>query len=260
MQTANKKTDTENVTGVHERLVLGQAQVLTEEEHLSRYRFAAGLVTGLRVADIACGTGYGTRMLSEAGASGVLGMDLSKDAVSASKALYCDPKVSYAVADAQKLREISDNEFDVVVSFETIEHLPDVEAYLAEMARIIRPGGIFVVSTPDRRLASVMHCFRGRPTNPHHIREYTEPELLEVISTRFAIETIYGQAFVSRWLVLWPVQVIIRSACRILGFAKALAFKDALYSDWGNVEVVRKGSTHRIAKFWVIVCTPRSKA
>jgi O-antigen biosynthesis protein len=260
MQEANKRTDSENVTGVHERLVLGQALALTEEEHLARYRFAAGLVTGRRVADIACGTGYGTRMLSQAGANSVLGMDLSEDAVNASKTLNHDPKVSYEVADAQMLTAISDNEFDVVVSFETIEHLPDVEAYLAEMARIVQPGGIFVVSTPDRRLSSVMHCFRGRPSNPHHIREYTEPELLERISTRFDIKTIYGQSFVPRWLVLWPVQVIIRSVCRILGFAKAITFKDALYSDWGNVEVVPKRSTHGIAKFWVIVCTPRSNA
>jgi SAM-dependent methyltransferase len=237
-----------------ERLMLGKFSALTENEHLARYRFATQLVEGRQVADIACGTGYGTQMLAEAGAKSVLGIDISADAVAFSRQRFSAPNVSYIVSNAQDLTAISDNQFEIVVSFETIEHLPDVEAYLDEMARILRPGGAFLVSTPDRRIASVTHCFLGHPQNPYHVREYTERELLELLSTRFQIKACYGQGFVQSWLVFWPLQFFIKAFCRILGTGRASRFRDNLYSNGGSVDVTLKTSRSRIAKFWVISC------
>ena len=150
------------------------------------------------------------------------------------------PNVTYSVADAQKLTAISDGEFDVVVSFETIEHLDDVEAYLDEMKRILRPGGVFLVSTPDRRLASFWYWYLHHPANPYHAREYTESELLDLLSTRFQIKACYGQAFVPQWLVFWPVQYIIRVFRGIFNTARVRAFRDNLYTNGGNYEVVPK--------------------
>ncbi|MDR3734570.1 MAG: class I SAM-dependent methyltransferase [Acidobacteriaceae bacterium] len=238
-----------------ERLILGKFSALTENEHLARYRFAEQFVEGKQVADIACGTGYGTILLAKGGAKDVQGMDISEEAVVFSQENCNTPNVCYVVANAQKLTAISDNRFDVVVSFETIEHLPNVEAYLDEMVRILRPGGKFLVSTPDRRIASVLHCFLGHPQNPYHICEYTERELISLLSTRFRIETCYGQGFVPRWLVFWPIQFIIKAACRCLGTTKAHDFRNNLYSNWGNVKVVPKGMRSDIPKFWVIACT-----
>ncbi|MGO9639168.1 MAG: class I SAM-dependent methyltransferase, partial [Terracidiphilus sp.] len=126
-----------------ERVVLGKSKSLIENEHLARYRFAAQLVTGKQVADIACGTGYGTQMLALSGALSVHGVDISEEAVAFCQEHNSAPNVTYSVANAQKLSTISDKAFDIVVSFETIEHLPDVEAYLDEMARILHPGGTF---------------------------------------------------------------------------------------------------------------------
>ena len=181
-----------------ERLMLGQISARTENEHLARYRFAMQLVKGLRVADIACGTGYGSQMLAEAGAKSVHGMDISEEAVAYARKNFNTPNLFCLAADAQELTTISDGEFDMVVSFETIEHLPDVNAYLDEIVRILRPSGTFLVSTPDRRIASVLHCFLGHPKNPFHVREYTERELLDLLSTRFQIRACYGQGFVPR--------------------------------------------------------------
>jgi len=237
-----------------ERLMLGRFSALTENEHLARYRFAARLVEGRRVADIACGTGYGTQMLAKAGATCALGMDISEDAIAFSQMNDGSPNASYVTADAQKLTDISDGMFDLVVSFETIEHLPDVEAYLNEMARILRPGGTFLVSTPDRRIASVLHVFLGHPQNPYHIREYTERELVELLSTRFEIRASYGQGFVQRWLVFWPVQFLIKAFCRALGPARGGKFRDDLYSNGENIEVTLARSRSEIPKFWVIYC------
>jgi ubiquinone/menaquinone biosynthesis C-methylase UbiE len=237
-----------------ERVVLGKSKSRIENEHLARYRYAMQLVRGKRVADIACGTGYGTQLLADAGALSVHGVDLSDEAVKYCVASNSIPNVTYSVANAQNLTAIADGEFDMVVSFETIEHLPDVEAYLDEMARILRPGGTFLVSTPDRRIASVMYFFLGRPANKYHVREYTERELLSLLSTRFRIKTCYGQAFVPRWLVFWPVQFLVKSFCRMLGTARARDFKDNLYDNGGNVEVIPKTSVFRIPKYWVIHC------
>jgi 2-polyprenyl-3-methyl-5-hydroxy-6-metoxy-1,4-benzoquinol methylase len=237
-----------------ERLILGKTKALVENEHLARYRYAMQMVRGKRVADIACGTGYGTQMLAKAGAQSVHGMDLSVEAVEFCRENYNAPNVTYSVANAQKLAAIGDSEFDLVVSFETIEHLPEVEAYVEEMARILRPGGRFLVSTPDRRIASVMYRILGRPTNKHHVREYTEVELLNLLSTRFQIEALHGQAFVPWWLVIWPVQFCIKSFCRLLGTKRARNFKDNLYTAGGNVEVLKKPSTSWIPKFWVVSC------
>jgi 2-polyprenyl-3-methyl-5-hydroxy-6-metoxy-1,4-benzoquinol methylase len=242
-----------------ERLVLGKSKSRVENEHLARYRYASQLVKGKRVADIACGTGYGTQLLAKAGALNVHGMDLSEDAVR-----YCvennnTPAVTYSVANAQNLTTIADGAFDIVVSFETIEHLPNVEAYLDEMVRVLRPGGTFLVSTPDRRIASLMYFFFRHPGNKYHVREYTERELLNLLSTRFQIKACYGQAFVPRWLVFWPVQFLVKSVCRILGTAKARDFKDNLYGNRGDVEVTPKISASRIPQFWVIPCVRLDK-
>lgn len=237
-----------------ERLMLGEFRPLIEHEHLARYRFAMQHVEGMRVADIACGTGYGSVMLAKGGARSVHGMDISEDAVSFCLEHNNALNVTYSVADGQKLTAISDRSFDIVVSFETIEHLIDVESYLDEMARILRPGGTFLVSTPDRRISSVLYCISRRPANKYHVREYTERELINLLSHRFQIVACYGQAFVHRLLVLWPVQVFIKTTCRILGSIKARDFKDNLYSNKGNVEVILKKSVFRIPKYWVICC------
>jgi 2-polyprenyl-3-methyl-5-hydroxy-6-metoxy-1,4-benzoquinol methylase len=238
-----------------ERLMLGEFRPLIENEHLARYRFASQLVEGKQVADIACGTGYGTQMLARSGARNVHGVDISEEAVEFCQEHNNAPNATYSVANAQKLTTISDNTFDIVVSFETIEHLTGVEAYLDEMARILRPGGTFLVSTPDRRISSVLHSFFGHPANKHHVREYTERELINLLSQRFHIIACYGQAFVTWWLVFWPVQIFIKAFCRILGTTKARDFKNNLYSNQGNVEVILTKSAFRIPKYWVISCT-----
>jgi SAM-dependent methyltransferase len=237
-----------------ERLTLGEISEGTEREHLARYDFAVQYVRNKQVADIACGTGYGTQMLAEAGAKSVLGMDISADAVRYSRQTYDGPNLSYAVADAQNLATVRDAEFDVIVSFETIEHLTDVEAYLDELKRTLRPGGTLLISTPDRRIASVLHPFLGHPKNPFHVREYTKSEFLGLLSTRFQIKACYGQAFVPGWRVFWPIQVLIKVLCRFFGEVKGREVRDRLYNNSGHVEVVHTNKNSGIANFWVAVC------
>jgi ubiquinone/menaquinone biosynthesis C-methylase UbiE len=252
--------DAQSMEVTSERLSLGKSQALQENEHLARYRFAAQFVAGKEVADIACGTGYGSLILARAGAKSVHGMDLSPEAVE-----YCNeqkgaPNVSFTTANAQDLLGIPDSTFDVVVSFETIEHLPSMEAYLDEMSRILRPGGSFLVSTPDRRIGSVLYWLFRRPQNHFHVRELSERELLKVLSRRFQIEVRFGQAFVPSCFVVWPVQVAIKIFCRLVQSPRLIKFRDNLYSNGGHVEVIPANGVSGIPKFWVILCKKPVKA
>ena len=200
-------------------------------------------------------------MLALAGAENVVGVELSDEAVAYSQKHYSAPNLTFIAANAENLSFLNDRAVDVVVSFETIEHLFNAEAYLDEIVRILRPGGRFLVSTPDRRIASIMYFYTQRPANTHHVREYTEGELLDLLSSKFIIESCYGQGFVSRKLVFWPVQFLIKSFCRLIGTSKLQDFKDKLYSNDGNVEVVERKSNHKIPKFWLIsCCKPASTA
>jgi len=237
-----------------ERFMPGIDGGVLEKEHLARYCFACSFVAGLRVADIACGAGYGSQILAEAGAVSVFGADVSESAVAHCKDRYRNARVTYVVADAQHLSGIADHAFDMVVSFETIEHLPDVTAYLGEIARILKPGGKYLVSTPDRRVSSVMHPFTRRPSNKYHVREWVGREFLDLLSTRFQIDSCYGQEFLSWWLVWWPIQVFIKAGCRILRSSWAREFVEVVYSNRGNVEVMPPRSRWRIPKYWVISC------
>jgi SAM-dependent methyltransferase len=154
-------------------------------EHRSRYRFACRDVAGLRVLDVACGAGFGLQMLRQAGALAT-GFDLDTEALSeARRASACAP---LARADAANL-PLADASVDLVVSFETIEHVPDAAAVAAEFSRVLRRTGRLVLSTPNRLFgAPVRHT-----SNPFHVREFSGGELLDLLLPRFETVTIYGQ-------------------------------------------------------------------
>lgn len=152
--------------------------------HYGRYRFAAGFVQGGRVVDVACGEGYGADLLAAAGAARVVGVDLDEATIRAAAARYRRPGLTFRVADAAATAE-ADAACDLVVSFETIEHVADAAAFVAEIARILRPGGLFVVSTPNR-LVTGQH-------NPYHTREFALGELVAMLAPAFEIVGLFGQ-------------------------------------------------------------------
>ncbi len=152
--------------------------------HFGRYRFAAALSQGRRVLDLACGEGYGVDLLAAAGASEVVGIDIEADVVRAARARYGRKGLTFRVADALATGEPAAS-FDVVVSLETIEHVESGPALVAEIARLLRPGGVCVLSTPNR-LATGQH-------NPYHVREYSLPELESMLAGSFVVEGRYAQ-------------------------------------------------------------------
>jgi SAM-dependent methyltransferase len=165
-----------------ERLVPDDAVEASLQEHLARYRFARDRVRG-QTLDIACGTGYGTAML------GATGVDLSLPTLRYAAARY---PARYIAADAARL-PFSRAAFDSVVSFETIEHVPDPARFVAECARVLKPRGVFIVSTPNRELWSPRS---PRPCQRHHVREFNQKEFLSILKP-FQVE-LFGQVLLGR--------------------------------------------------------------
>jgi ubiquinone/menaquinone biosynthesis C-methylase UbiE len=137
-------------------------------EDLTRYRFAARFVAGQRVLDVACGTGYGSRLLLAAGARDLIGVDNAAEALVATRAEA--PTCLLLRASAARL-PLADRSIDVVVSLETVEHVDDAPGFVRELRRVLRPGGVAIVSTPRNQGLD-----RLRPVNPFHRREYSAEE------------------------------------------------------------------------------------
>lgn len=148
--------------------------------HMQSYLFASKFAEAADILDTGCGSGYGTELLaSHAGQGTVVGIDLSSDAIR-----YCclrrkSANLHFVRMDSCCL-SFSDESFDLVTSFEVIEHIADYPRFLAEVRRVLRPGGHFALATPNavwRRLHGIM--------NPHHIKEFTYEELHSVLRRYF---------------------------------------------------------------------------
>lgn len=119
------------------------------EFHLARYRFAAKHTVSLRVADIACGTGYGSAFLKTSGnALEVCGIDIDPEAIAYAQVRHGGAGLSFFCADGTKTG-LDSHSFDAVTSFETLEHLENPEALLSEFRRILKPEGILIISVPN---------------------------------------------------------------------------------------------------------------
>lgn len=173
-----------NIKDTGERLIPEKhTQSLTYGEHLVRYRAALGIVDDKIVLDIASGAGYGAALLADK-AKKIIGMDFSNDAVKYAKSLYNKKNLEYIQGDAQKM-PFKDSSFDVVVSLETIEHLPRPEEFVKEVIRVLKPDGIFYVSTPNDD--------EFTEGNEYHLHEFDFKELSRLINKYFAKKEYYYQ-------------------------------------------------------------------
>jgi len=143
--------------------------------HVVAYRFAGLRVDGARVLDAGCGEGYGLRLLADAGAISVVGADLDAAAVRHARATYAhdDPRLGVVACELMAL-PLDDDEIDVTVSFQVIEHVHDVAGYLRSLRRVTRPGGLVLLATPNRLTFTPDS---DTPVNPFHVREFTADEL-----------------------------------------------------------------------------------
>ncbi len=167
-------------------------------EHVSRYAFAAQLCAGKRVLDVACGEGYGAYLLAKLGAKSVLGVDISEEALAVARQKFAGDNVMFLAGDALQLPELlaEHDNFEVIVSFETIEHVTDAARFLQGVRQVLAPGGVVLLSCPNDAQNR-----EGAVPNPYHVRTYSFAEFQQSASA------ILGPD--GRWYLGTPIQGMI---------------------------------------------------
>jgi SAM-dependent methyltransferase len=171
--------DTDGIRQTGERFHVGQRGEI-EFEHYHRYLFAAQFCKDRDVLDVASGEGYGGFLLSQVARS-VVGVDIDNAVVEYAGKTYGSDKLRFAHGSCLKL-PASDRSFDVVVSFETLEHIREHDQFLEEVHRVLRPDGVLIISTPDRNVYS-----NPDMPNPFHVLELTKSEFQKALSQQYSI-------------------------------------------------------------------------
>jgi 2-polyprenyl-3-methyl-5-hydroxy-6-metoxy-1,4-benzoquinol methylase len=204
--------ESQNVTGnsasawgIWERIVPEQiaddpASQSILQIHLRRYETAARYTKGKRVLDIACGVGYGSKMLHLAGAASVVGVDLSQETLAYARANHQGPGLQFVCANAEEFKW--PEPFDLIVSFETLEHLPHPEQFIRRMGQLLAPEGYLILSVP---LGETRHL------DAYHLHAFSQEDVFSLLENLgFRIEQsrcddwFLSRSDLLRWQQLYP--------------------------------------------------------
>ena len=193
---------------IRNRLEINDAveRIIPEEEldgilsiHLKRYQFAANYCQNKKVLDAATGVGYGAAYLAQV-ASKVIGIDIDPVAISYGQGKYNNSRLQLQIADVISTT-FANSEFDLICSFETIEHLPRIPAYLQETVRLLAFDGIYIVSTPQ--VPQTNH----NPQNPYHTVEFSRNDFVTLLKQYFGEVEIYAQRRRQSELHYWLTKI-----------------------------------------------------
>ncbi len=173
-------------------------------EHFHRYAMITSIVSGKVVLDAACGEGYGSDLLARYAAQ-VTGIDISAEAIKHANTTYHRANLSYQQSDVLS-SELPTNSFDVVVSFETLEHLAEHEQLLKNFKRVLKPGGLLVISSPDKSEYSDKTGFN----NEYHVKELYRHELEELLQAHFKYSKWFGQKLMFN-STIWALEQPLKS-------------------------------------------------
>jgi 2-polyprenyl-3-methyl-5-hydroxy-6-metoxy-1,4-benzoquinol methylase len=161
------------------------------DAHMVRYALAASLIRpGDTVLDCACGLGYGSAiMAAQSIGNRFIGVDLDSDTISYASANFEKQYgIEYHAASATDLSFLEDDSIDLLVSFETIEHLQDYESFLIEARRVLKPDGRIIGSVPNLWVDET-----GEDPNPHHYHAFDYQKFRSVIGKHFIVEDRWSQ-------------------------------------------------------------------
>lgn len=236
-------------------------------EHCARYRLASQFAAQAVCLDIACGAGYGSELLLNAAAKRVIGADIAPEAAHYAQTYYGQPGIHFLVASGTHI-PLPDEAVDLVVSLETIEHIVAYEQFVAEVRRVLRPNGRFVVSTPNvERYVN----YPDPPVNPFHVKEFAKQEMRDLLQRHgFGNVTVYGQSVFPghqqvtrflRWVLTWDRWRLVAKVRQWLRPEKKVAASATTElpawsyppQDIANLEVVPLTSESTIYHVFVLV-------
>jgi SAM-dependent methyltransferase len=156
------------------------------QRHLVVYEWIARQVGGLRVADLACGEGYGSDVLAAAGAQAVVGVDANPEAHEHARLRYVRDNLTFT----RTLVELYDGPCDAIVFLQTIEHVRNPGEILDRFKALVGPGGVAFVSTPN--VLTLAPPGAERSGNPWHVYEYRPEEFAALCRAHFPRVELYG--------------------------------------------------------------------
>ncbi|HMU45938.1 MAG TPA: class I SAM-dependent methyltransferase [Chitinophagaceae bacterium] len=163
----------------------------TSIEHLHRYAAVLEFAKGKRVLDIACGEGYGAKLLSQF-ADHVTGIDIDKRTIEKASSKYKASNIEFICGSALEI-PAAEEKFDLITCFETIEHIDDHDKLLNELKRVLKPNGTLVISTPEKSNYSDTSDY----SNPFHKKELYGSEFRELIKSKFKFADFFTQSSIA---------------------------------------------------------------
>ena len=164
-------------------------------EHIHRYAIACELVSNKKVLDIACGEGYGSYLMT-VNASSVTGIDINPLVIEKAREKYKKSNLEFLQGNAEEI-PVLDQSFDIVVSFETIEHLENHYLLLKEIKRVLKPDGVLIISTPNKLFYSDKNGY----INPYHKKELYLNEFKDLLTKSFVNYRVYSQTYINGSLI-----------------------------------------------------------
>ncbi len=165
-----------------ERYIHSVRQAQISYYHWHRYLYASHFCANKTVLDIACGEGYGCDLLSQK-AQKVIGVDIDAETIQHAQQTYKRDNLEFICGIASQIPVVGEHVFDLIVSFETIEHISedDQKKFLQEVKRLLKPDGVLLISTPDKVTYSEKRSYK----NPFHLKEFSDVEFHNFLMTTF---------------------------------------------------------------------------
>jgi len=164
--------------------------------HIVRYKFVNDLIKNdkknLEVLDIACGVGYGSRLLSENKNCNITGVDISQKAIEIAQKEFANQNINFLIDDCNDLKNFDNKSFDFIVSFETLEHLKSYDNFIVKMYNLLKEKGTIIISTPN--IYVTQHY--SKHDWHYHEKEFTPMEFYDLIKkSGFNNIKLYGQNY-----------------------------------------------------------------
>ena len=187
-RTNTKKNKHSELQAAGERFLPWMEDTIINYEHLHRYGFAKEFVEGKKVLDLACGEGYGSAILAEK-AEEVIGIDINEVVIKHACTKYVKDNLKFMKSSMTEVAIEENKLFDVIICFEALEHIEEQNKAIAEVKRLLKDGGVFIVSMPNKYIYSdLSNC-----KNPWHKKELYFDEFKGLLKSNFNHAVFYGQ-------------------------------------------------------------------